>query len=111
MAKKRTSFALSETTLAMLKMLAENDNRSQAQILESLVSKAYMVMGYVAEGKFSTEEDARIGLDVSGYWGKWNKAKIAVASKMGWQPTLPAFWDAVRLYFLELGGCWLAEKA
>lgn len=40
MAKKRTSFALSEEVLALLVKLAEKNNRSQANMLEELVRAA-----------------------------------------------------------------------
>jgi predicted transcriptional regulator len=40
MAKKRTSFALSEAALEKLKELAEKDNRSQAAMLEKLIREA-----------------------------------------------------------------------
>lgn len=39
-AKIRTSFALSEETLKLLKALAEKANRSQANMLEVLISEA-----------------------------------------------------------------------
>lgn len=41
MAKKRTSFALSEKTLAQLKKLAEKENRSMANMLEELIRKEF----------------------------------------------------------------------
>lgn len=37
MAKKRTSFALSEDVIKLLKLLAEKNNRSSANMLEELV--------------------------------------------------------------------------
>jgi hypothetical protein len=39
--KVRTSFALSQKTIDALKVLAEADNRSQAQMLEVLVARAH----------------------------------------------------------------------
>lgn len=41
MAKKRTSFALSEQALEQLKKLAEKQNRSMANMLEELIRKEY----------------------------------------------------------------------
>ena len=41
MAKKRTSFALSEQALEQLKKLAEKENRSMANMLEELIRKEY----------------------------------------------------------------------
>jgi hypothetical protein len=66
-------------------------------------------MQYTAEGKFATEEEAKTDLDTCGYAGKWASAKRGLASE---RPHLsgPAYWDAVRLYFLELGGCWLSQR-
>ena len=68
--------------------------------------KAYT---YYAHGRYSTEAEAKEGLDTCGYAGKWKSAKESVSSE---KPTLvgPAYWDAVRLHFLELGGCWLSER-
>jgi predicted DNA-binding protein len=40
MAKKRTSFALSQTALDKLKQLADKDSRSQAAMLEKLIRDA-----------------------------------------------------------------------
>jgi hypothetical protein len=40
MNKKRTSFALSQAALELLKALAEKDNRSQANMLELLIIEA-----------------------------------------------------------------------
>lgn len=40
MNKKRTSFALSNEALELLKALAEKDNRSQANMLEILIIEA-----------------------------------------------------------------------
>lgn len=40
MAKKRTSFALSEVVLQKLKELAEKHNRSQASMIEVLILAA-----------------------------------------------------------------------
>ena len=41
MAKKRTSFALSEQALEQLKKLAEKQNRSMANMIEELIRKEY----------------------------------------------------------------------
>ena len=41
MAKKRTSFALSEKALEQLKKLAEKENRSMANMIEELIRNAY----------------------------------------------------------------------
>ena len=41
MAKKRTSFALSEQALEQLKKLAEKQNRSMANMLDELIRKEY----------------------------------------------------------------------
>lgn len=41
MAKKRTSFALSEEALEKLRKLAEKENRSMANMLEELIRKEY----------------------------------------------------------------------
>ena len=41
MAKKRTSYALSEQALEQLKKLAEKQNRSMANMLEELIRKEY----------------------------------------------------------------------
>lgn len=41
MAKKRTSFALSEQALEQLKKLAEKQNCSMANMLEELIRKEY----------------------------------------------------------------------
>jgi predicted DNA-binding protein len=38
--KKRTSFYLSDTTIELLKKLAEKDDRSQAYIIEKLIEEA-----------------------------------------------------------------------
>lgn len=48
-------------------------------------------------------------LDICGYAGKWKSAKESVARE---KPSLngSAYWDAVRTYFLELGGCYLSER-
>lgn len=43
MAKKRTSFALSEKALEQLKKLAEKENRSMANMLEELIKRAALV--------------------------------------------------------------------
>lgn len=40
MAKKITSFSLDETTLALLKLLAEKNDRSQANMLDVLIKEA-----------------------------------------------------------------------
>ncbi len=40
MAKKITSFSLNEDTLTLLKKLAEKNNRSQANMLEVLITDA-----------------------------------------------------------------------
>ena len=40
--KKRTSFALSQEALDKLKQLADNDNRSMANMLEELIFKAVL---------------------------------------------------------------------
>jgi predicted DNA-binding protein len=40
MTKKRTSYALSEEVLKLLKELAEKNNRSQANMIEELILKA-----------------------------------------------------------------------
>ena len=41
MAKKRTSFALSEKALEQLKKLAEKENRSMANMIEELIRNAF----------------------------------------------------------------------
>ncbi len=41
MAKKRTSFALSEKALEQLKQLAEKENRSMANMIEELIRKEF----------------------------------------------------------------------
>ena len=41
MAKKRTSFALSEKALEQLKKLAEKENRSMANMIEELIRKEF----------------------------------------------------------------------
>ena len=41
MAKKRTSFALSEKTLEQLKKLAEKENRSMANMIEEIIRKEF----------------------------------------------------------------------
>ena len=41
MAKKRTSFALSDEALQQLKELAEKENRSQANMIEQLIKESY----------------------------------------------------------------------
>lgn len=41
MAKKRTSFALSEKTLEQLKIIAEKENRSMANMIEELIRKEF----------------------------------------------------------------------
>lgn len=41
MAKKRTSFALSEKALEQLKKLAEKENRSMANMVEELIKKEF----------------------------------------------------------------------
>lgn len=66
-------------------------------------------MNYLAEGKYATEEEATTDLDTCGYAGKWKSAKEYIARQ---KPSLigAAYWDAVRLHFLELGGCWLSER-
>jgi hypothetical protein len=61
---------------------------------------------YYAHGRYSTEREAKEGLDTCGYAGKWKKAKESVSAEL----TGPAYWDAVRLDFLEVGGCWLIER-
>jgi hypothetical protein len=63
---------------------------------------------YYAHGRYSTEAEAKEGLATCAYAGKWKSAKEGVASE---KPELsgPAYWDAVRLYFLELGGTWQSE--
>ena len=40
MAKKITSFSLDETTLILLKKLAQKENRSQANMLQQLIEAA-----------------------------------------------------------------------
>jgi predicted transcriptional regulator len=40
MAKTRTSFALSDEALRLLKLLAEKNDRSQANMLEQLIKEA-----------------------------------------------------------------------
>lgn len=66
-------------------------------------------MEYKAEGLYNSEEEAKAGLDTCGYAEKWKKAQWVI--KEG-NPDLaePAYWDTVRLCFLELGGEWIAEK-
>ena len=46
MAKKRTSFALSEKALEQLKKLAEKENRSMANMLEELIRNEYELKGF-----------------------------------------------------------------
>ena len=41
MAKKRTSFRLSEKALEQLKELAEKENRSMANMLEEIIRKEF----------------------------------------------------------------------
>lgn len=41
MTKKRTSFAISEEVINMLKKLADSNNRSQANMLEQLIKDAF----------------------------------------------------------------------
>lgn len=62
-------------------------------------------MAYTAEGNFTNEAEASADLAVCAYAGKWRKAKESVIHQGHVSET--AYWDAVRLYFLELGGEWL----
>lgn len=41
MARKRTSFALSEETLEQLKKIAEKENRSMANMVEELIKREH----------------------------------------------------------------------
>lgn len=65
-------------------------------------------MVYTAEGKYTTEEEAKSGLAIGTTFGKWQAAKKAIGHP---DPDLksPAEWDAVRWRFLELGGLWLDQ--
>lgn len=58
--------------------------------------------------EYLTEEEASAGLDVSGYAGKWRKAKQSVLAPP--EVAVADYWLAVRLYFLELGGCYLTQR-
>ena len=42
MAKKRTSFSLSEKTIEQLKLIAKKNNRSMANMVEELIKKEYL---------------------------------------------------------------------
>lgn len=44
MAKKRTSFSLSEKALGQLKELAEKENGSMANMLEELIKNPYKLL-------------------------------------------------------------------
>jgi hypothetical protein len=63
---------------------------------------------YYAHGRYATEAEAKEGLATCAYAGKWEVAKKSVASEKA-ELADPAYWDAVRLYFLELGGTWQSE--
>ena len=65
---------------------------------------------YYALGRYATEEEAKEGLATCAYAGKWRKAKEAVVANKPDLADWPAHWDAVRLYFLELGGEWLSQQ-
>lgn len=61
--------------------------------------------------EYLTEEEASAGLDVSGYGHKWRKSKAAYKSLLQANELCAAdYWLAVRLHFLELGGCYLSER-
>lgn len=64
---------------------------------------------YYAHGRYSTEAEAKEGLATCAYAGKWKKAKEQFADALAYADNAPAYWDAVRLYFLELGGTWQSE--
>lgn len=67
-------------------------------------------MKYAAEGRYFNEAQAKSGLATYHYPGKWNAAKNYVALH---HPGLEvsAYWDAVRLHYLELGGLWQDQIA
>lgn len=52
---------------------------------------------------YKSEQEAAEGLDICGYSGKWKKAKAS-------QKDGSLYWYRVRIYFLELGGCYLSER-
>lgn len=64
---------------------------------------------YYAHGRYSTEAEAKEGLATCAYAGKWEKAKAHFAGTPAQTAKPSAYWDAVRLYFLELGGTWQSE--
>jgi len=114
--------ALTEATNA----LARLDNRPElAGVRASLQSIQYWMNSGMAESKdaifildgyhdwhkqnVAWEEEASEDLDICGCAGKWKSAKDGVTrDKPGLDGS--AYWDAVRTYFLELGGCYLSER-
>jgi hypothetical protein len=68
----------------------------------------------IEDGLMGDEEKlAMKGLDIDHYPGKWKNAKEHVASNLNrvyedGRHHLP-YWERVRLYFLELGGCYTDE--
>lgn len=111
-----------ETALMLLNGMMQYAERSQLSTLHSI--KGYLSAA-VAEVKDATfvldgyhawykqnvawEEEVSEDLDTCGYAGKWKSAKEGVTRD---KPDLSgsAYWDAVRAYFLELGGCCLSER-
>jgi hypothetical protein len=89
--------------------------RSAKGYLEAALSEMkdakFILDGYHAWHKQNKEweEEASEDLDICGYAGKWKSAKEGVTRD---QPKLSgsAYWDAVRTYYLELGGCYLSER-
>lgn len=111
-----------ETALLLLEGMMQYAERPQLSTLHSI--KGYLGAA-VAEVKDATfildgyhnwhkqnvawEEDVSEDLDICGYAGKWKSAKERVTR---YKPDLDgsAYWDAVRTYFLELGGGYLSER-
>lgn len=80
-------------------------------ILSETKDASFILDGYHAWHKQNAEweEEVSEDLDICGYAGKWKSAKEGVTRE---KPDLSgsAYWDAVRTYFLELGGCYLSER-
>jgi hypothetical protein len=79
--------------------------------LAEVKDASYILDGYHAWNKqnLAWEQEVSEDLDICGYAGKWKSAKEGVARE---KPLLlgESYWEAVRTYFLELGGCYLSER-
>lgn len=79
----------------------------QTVLVEPLIKRKQPIQAASAPREFvyATEAEASAGLNICGYAGKWMKSKERCMDKYN---SDAAYWAAVRLRFLELGGEYLA---